>query len=79
MTENRKTAGRVPLLIPIDPRGEVREVYLAVNGRSMLVKTGEPVEVPPEFAEVYNNAAAQRMAALRKQAELEKQAESSAV
>lgn len=76
MAESKtKTPERVPLFIPLDPNGETREVFLCVNGRNMLVRTGEQVDVPPEFAEAYHNSQQQLMAALRKQAELEKKTE----
>lgn len=32
------------------------ERYVAVNGRRMLVRTGEAVELPLEFAEVIENS-----------------------
>lgn len=35
------------------------ERYIAVNGKRMLVRTGEAVELPIEFAEVIENS--QRM------------------
>lgn len=55
------------LLIPLDPNGNSDSVYLCVNGKNMIVRRGEPVQVPPEFAEVYRNAQAQQAAAIRAQ------------
>lgn len=55
------------LLVPLDPNGASGSVFLCVNGRNMLVKRGETVQVPPEFAEVYRTAQAQQLAALRAQ------------
>lgn len=57
------------LLIPLDPNGNSDTVYLCVNGKNMLVKRGEPVTLPAEFAEAYRNAQAQQLAALRAQRE----------
>ncbi len=34
------------------------ERYIAVNGKRMLVRTGEAVELPAEFAEVIENSMA---------------------
>ena len=53
------------LLIPLDPNGTSDSVFLCVNGRNMLVRRGEPVEVPPEFAEAYCNSQKQEAAAMR--------------
>lgn len=55
------------LLIPLDPNGTSDTVFLCVNGKNMLVKRGEPVEVPTEFAEAYRNAQAQQLEAVRTQ------------
>ncbi len=53
------------LLIPLDPNGTSDSVFLCVNGRNMLVRRGEPVEVAPEFAEAYRNSQRQEVAAMR--------------
>lgn len=58
------------LLIPLDPNGGSESVFLCVNGKNMLVKRGEPVEIPAAFAEAYRNAQAQQAAALRAQREV---------
>ncbi len=55
------------LLIPLDPNGNSDTVYLCVNGKNMLVRRGEPVEVPRAFAEVYRNAQTQHLAAVKVQ------------
>lgn len=55
------------LFVPLDPNGNSDSIYLCVNGRNMVVRRGEQVEVPTEFAEVYRNAQAQQAAALRVQ------------
>ena len=55
------------LLIPLDPNGTSDSVYLCVNGKNMVVKRGEMVELPAAFAEAYRNAQAQQAAALRAQ------------
>ncbi|RKJ79176.1 hypothetical protein D7X33_08515 [Butyricicoccus sp. 1XD8-22] len=53
------------LLIPLDPDGTSDSVFLCVNGKSLLVRRGEPVETPPAFAEAYRNAQRQESAAMR--------------
>ena len=55
------------LLIPLDPNGTSDSVYLCVNGRNMVVRRGEMVELPAAFVEAYRNAQAQQAAALRAQ------------
>lgn len=62
-----ETTKKEKLLIPLDPNGNSDTVYLCVNGRNMLVKRGEPVEIPAGFAECYRNAQAQQAAAVRAQ------------
>ncbi len=58
---------RVPLFIPPDPNGETHDVYLCVNGSNMLVRSGETVNVPPEFLEAWQNAQEQLAASIRAQ------------
>lgn len=53
------------LLVPLDPNGASDSVFLCVNGKSLLVRRGEPVEVAPAFAEAYRNSQRQEAAAMR--------------
>lgn len=46
-TTNKMVKIRIPLT-----RNEKNDVYVAVNGRSYLIKRGETVEVPEAVAEV---------------------------
>lgn len=55
------------LLVPMDPNGANDSVFLCVNGKNMLVKCGESVQVPSAFAEVYRNAQLQQAAAAKAQ------------
>lgn len=55
------------LFVPLDPNGNSDSIYLCVNGKNMVVKRGEQVEIPAAFAEAYRNAQAQQAAALRAQ------------
>ena len=57
------------LIVPLDPNGTSDSVYLCVNGKNMVVRRGETVTIPAEFAEAYRNAQAQQAAALRAQRE----------
>lgn len=41
----------VPVFIPKTDKNDDAQ-YVAVNGRRMLIRKGETVEVPPAFAEV---------------------------
>lgn len=62
-----KTAEHETILIPLDPNGDAESAFLCVNGKNLLVRRGEAVEVPPAFAEVYRNAQAQQRAAMQAQ------------
>ena len=50
---NKKTATKntVTIKLPLT-RNEKDDVYVAVNGKSYLIKRGVPVEVPASVAEV---------------------------
>lgn len=45
---------KVKITLPLT-RAEKDDVYVAVNGKSLLIKRGEPVEVPEEYVEVLKN------------------------
>ena len=63
---------KVTVILPSDPlvrdssgNGGEQQEFFSVNGRNILVKCDEPVEVDPEFVEVINNKAkARREAAI---------------
>lgn len=67
MAEKMMAPQAETLLVPLDPNGNSDSVFLCVNGKNMLVKRGEPVQVPAAFAEAYRNAQAQQVAAMRAQ------------
>ena len=72
VTDNRESVAapkKETLFIPLDPNGTSDSVYLCVNGKNMVVKRGEMVELPAAFVEAYRNAQAQQAAALRAQRE----------
>lgn len=50
MAEPKKVKIRIPLT-----RYEKDDVYVAINGKSYLIKRGETVEVPEAVAEVLEN------------------------
>lgn len=62
-----KTPKYESLLVPLDPNGGEESTFLCVNGKNLLVRRGEPVEVPAAFAEVYRNAQQQQKAAVQAQ------------
>ena len=67
---NEETAAKAEtetVTIPLDPAGTSDSVYLCVNGRSMLVRRGVPVELPAAFAEVWRSSQAQELAARQAQ------------
>lgn len=47
--------GYKTVFIPKNGRND-NERYVAVNGKRILVRTGEPVSIPSEFAEVVENS-----------------------
>lgn len=66
MAEKNNAAQRLEtLLIPLDPNGASDSLFLCVNGKNLLVRRGEPVQVPCAFAEVYHNAQAQQLLAVQ--------------
>ena len=52
-TEN-KAPKKVKILLPLT-RNEKDDVYVCVNGKSLLIKRGVEVEVDPCFVEVIRN------------------------
>lgn len=54
----KKTQKEV-IIIPKRSKGD-NERYIACNGRRVLIKTGVPVEVSKEIAEVWHNSVKQR-------------------
>ena len=53
----------VDFTAPMDPTGAKRDVLLAVNGETVRIQRGTTVRIKRKFLEVWNNAAAQAMAA----------------
>lgn len=51
MANEKKAPEMVKIRLPLT-RGEKDDVYVAVNGKSYLIKRGETVEVPACVAEV---------------------------
>ena len=62
--ENKTVTIRLPL-----SRGEREDVYVAVNGKSYLIRRGEPVEVPECVAEVLGRREQMLEASMRYEAE----------
>ena len=48
------TEKKVKIKIPLT-KNDAEDVYVAVNGRSFLIKRGEEVEVPESVVEVLEN------------------------
>lgn len=59
---------RVKVMLPIINENDMTQ-YVAVNGRSFLIRRGEEVEVPESVAEVLKNSENQKREALRYQQE----------
>ena len=53
----------VDFTAPMDPTGAKRDILLAVNGETVRIKRGSTVRIKRKFLEVWDNAAAQTMAA----------------
>lgn len=47
--------GSIPVFIPKEGRGD-DDLFVAVNGRRILIQKGKPVYLSPEFAEVVQNS-----------------------
>ena len=65
MSEKNTVTIRLPL-----SRTEKEDVYVAVNGRSYLIKRGEPVRVPACVAEVLQRREQMLEEALRYETEM---------
>jgi len=63
MAIKKEAPKKVKIMIPKSGKGDDAR-FLAVNGKRILVKTGEPVMVEEKFAEVYYNSLAADAAAL---------------
>lgn len=57
-----KTDGLVPVFVPKESKHD-DSLFVAVNGKRILIKKGETVMLPPEFAEVIENSFAAKKAA----------------
>lgn len=47
---------RVMVHLPRLPSGQDQDVYVAVNGRAIIIRRGEDVEIEEPFAEVLRNS-----------------------
>lgn len=63
-----KTEKRVKVTLPIIHEGDMVQ-YVAVNGKSYMIRRGEEVSVPEAVAEVLKNSERQKMEAMRYQQE----------
>lgn len=67
MSESRKAAvvpDKVTIRLPIDPaHPNNRELFVALNGATYLIKRGVDVEVPAGVAEIIEHSHAQQAAA----------------
>ena len=58
-----------PEMVDIEPFGDGNyykdDVFIAVNGKSIVVKRGEKVKVPKKYAEVLENSKAQDKATIK--------------
>lgn len=52
--EETKAPKKVKIILPLT-RGEKEDVYAAVNGKPILIKRGEEVEIKPCYVEVLRN------------------------
>lgn len=58
-----ETSKTVTVILPRDPNktgNDADQEFFSVNFKNYLIKIDEPVEVPPEVAEVINNVAESR-------------------
>lgn len=53
-TNETKTPKKVKVILPLT-RNEKEDVYACVNGKAILIKRGEEVEIDPCYVEVLRN------------------------
>lgn len=56
---------------PLLPGTKQRDVFVAVNGETCVIKRGIPVKVKRKFLEALNNAQAQQFAAYQAMAQIQ--------
>lgn len=55
----------VEYIAPIDPKGEARDIVVAVNGEMIRIQRGRPVKIKRKFLKALQNADEQNMVAYR--------------
>lgn len=70
VNEEKKVVVTLPILNEDD-----MVQYVAVNGRSFMIRRGEEVEVPECVAEVLKNSERQKLEAMKYRRQLEKQSD----
>ena len=60
---------------PLLPGTKQKDLWVAVNGETCVVKRGVPVKIKRKFLEAIQNAQAQQYAAYRAMAQIQKQGE----
>lgn len=63
----------VEYVAPIDPKGESRDIVVAVNGEMIRIQRGETVQIKRKFLKALQNADKQNMAAYRAMEEAARQ------
>ena len=65
----------VEFTAPLLPGTKQKDLWLAVNGETCVVKRGIPVKIKRKFYEAYMNSQEQRVAAYKAMVDLQKQGE----
>ena len=60
---------------PLLPGSKQKDIWVAVNGETCVIKRGIPVQIKRKFLEALQNAQAQQYAAYRTMAQIQKQGE----
>ena len=60
---------------PLMPGSKQKDIFVAVNGETCVVKRGVPVQIKRKFLEALQNAQAQQYAAYQSMVQMKKQGE----
>lgn len=63
----------VEYMAPLLPGGKQKDIFVAVNSETCLIKRGVPVQVKRKYLDALQNAQAQQFAAYQAMAQIQKQ------
>ena len=79
MSEKKATAYNPDELVeysaPLLPGSKQKDIFVAVNGETCVIKRGVPVKIKRKFYDALQNAQRQQLAAYQAMAQIQKQGE----